>query len=174
MRDSESSMIGGLVGGSLTFLLYAPKSNSRNSRECPRQIAVGSMRIVPVRAAGFPASITVAVYRIFRCFFLALWFFAKTGLCPSLGSQLLQMSTQPHYCRLLKPTPWLLCLLGVFEGPFQTPGTGLGEKPHSTRKYGTRQLLKYPDIEKITWRRESLVIRHGHARDCDSLRVNCC
>jgi len=70
-------------------------------------------------------------------YFLALWFFAKTGVCPRLGSPL-QMSTQPHCCRLLKPTPWLLCRLGEFEGPFQTPGTSLGEKPYNASKYKYR------------------------------------
>ena len=39
-------------------------------------------------------------------------------------------SAQPHCCRLLKTTPWLLCLLGEFEDLFQTPGTGLGENPY--------------------------------------------
>ena len=61
------------------------------------------------------------------------------------------MSPQPHCCRLLKPTPWLLCWLGGFGGPFQTPGTVLA-KNRITREntvlvlYNTRVL---PDLELI-------------------------
>jgi len=61
-------------------------------------------------------------------FFRVIRFFAKTGFCLlRLGTQPLQTITQPHCCRLLKPTPWLLCWLEGFEGPFQTPGTGLAK-----------------------------------------------
>jgi len=66
-------------------------------------------------------------------FFRVIRFFAKTGFCPRLGTQPLQTITQPHCCRLLEPTPWLLCWLGGFEGPFQTPRTGLA-KNRKTRE----------------------------------------
>ena len=36
-------------------------------------------------------------------FSLVMRFFAKTGFCPRSGIQPLQMSTQPHCCRPLKP-----------------------------------------------------------------------
>jgi len=76
-------------------------------------------------------------------------FFAKTGFCPRLGTQPLQTITQPHCCRLLKPTPWLLCWLGEFEGPFQTPGTGLAKNRKTRENTVGQSPVKYLGVHDL-------------------------
>jgi len=100
-------------------------------------------------------------------YFLALYgFLPRPVFAQDWAHNPCRMITQSHCCRLLKPTPWLLCWLGEFEGPFQAPGTGLGKK---TVKHAEKIRYKYHEEEmrKLVWqRRETQGCRNQNPRTC--------